>query len=238
MIVALIIASGKSTGWPNKNITPIFGLPLVSYPLLASSKSKYIDKTYVLTEGDATEIIDLAELYGAELLLKPKDSLSEDAFQYGYNEITKEIYNLEFFIPMFGNSPTINPKLIDKGIEWLRENKEYDSAVSVSKYNMWSPLRAMKIEDNMVQPFIDASYFKNANCDRDSQGDTYFIDNSVFVVKPHCMDYSNGRPPYRWIGKKVYPLIQEFGLDLDYEWQLPQAENWLRKYGDTNTKEN
>ena len=43
------------------------------------------------------------------------------------------------------NAITINRQLIDKGINLLIKNKKADSAVTVSKYNMYSPLRARKI---------------------------------------------------------------------------------------------
>jgi hypothetical protein len=33
------------------------------------------------------------------------------------------------------------------------------------------------------------------------------------------------------MGKKIYPLKQWGGCDIDYEWQVPQAEYWLRKHG-------
>ena len=73
--------------------------------------------------------------------------------------------------------------------------------------------------------------FENANCDRDSQGDVYFVDNSVFVVRPKCMDFSYGEPPYKWIGKNVFPLMNWGGLDIDYEWQKGQIEYWLQQNG-------
>ena len=37
------------------------------------------------------------------------------------------------------------------------------------------------------------------------------------------------------MGKKIYPLYQEAGGDVDYEWQIPQTEYWLRKHGFTGT---
>ena len=96
---------------------------------------------------------------------------------------------------------------------------------------MWSPLRARKIENNRVVPAVPLDLFENANCDRDSQGDVYFVDNSVFVVRPKCMDFSYGEPPYKWIGKNVFPLMNWGGLDIDYEWQKGQIEYWLQQNG-------
>ena len=44
------------------------------------------------------------------------------------------------------NAGTINTELIDRGIKILLKNKKIDSAVSTSVYNMWSPLRARKLD--------------------------------------------------------------------------------------------
>jgi hypothetical protein len=42
-----------------------------------------------------------------------------------------------------------------------------------------------------------------------------------------------GEPPFKWIGSRVHPLVQWGGLDVDYEWQLPMVEFWLRQHGFT-----
>ena len=44
-----------------------------------------------------------------------------------------------------------------------------------------------------------------------------------------------GEPPFKWIGRRVFPLQQWGGLDVDYEWQLPQVDFWLRAHGFTET---
>ena len=66
-------------------------------------------------------------------------------------------------------------RTIDEGIEALRRNPEADSAVSVSVYNMWSPLRARRLAaTGYLEPFVPFEAFGDPatlNCDRDSQGD-------------------------------------------------------------------
>ena len=42
----------------------------------------------------------------------------------------------------------------------LRNNSSYDSAVTVSCYNMWSPLRTRKIgKDGLLRPFVPFETF-------------------------------------------------------------------------------
>ena len=99
---------------------------------------------------------------------------------------------------------------------------------------MWSPLRARKLRKNgSLKPFVPFETFgnpKTLNCDRDSQGDVYYADMSVSVVRPKCLEeMKNGLLPQKWMGKVIAPIKSEAGFDLDYEWQVPLAEYWIKK---------
>lgn len=142
---------------------------------------------------------------------------------------------------LFCNVATILSYTINEGIRVLKENSDFDSAVTVSSYNMWSPLRARTVgHDGLLHPFVPFETFgdpKTLNCDRDSQGDVWFADMGVSIVRPHCLEnIEEGLLPQKWMGQKIYPIKQWGGLDVDYEWQIPQAEYWLRKHGFTESK--
>ena len=124
------------------------------------------------------------------------------------------------------NAPAITAKTISEGIRILRSHPDYDSAVSVSRYNMWSPLRARKIDaQGLLKPFVPFRSFgdpKTLNCDRDSQGDVWFADMGVSIIRPRCLkNIKEGLLPQKWMGRKIYPLKQWGGLDVDYKWQIP-----------------
>ena len=238
MIPALIIGRKGSTGFPNKNITNFVGRPLMTYPILAAQNSKLVDEIYISTDSD--KIKEIAMSHGLKNIDRPEelatnDALAEDAFAHGYREIKKNSnQEIEFIVLLFCNGACITPGIIDKGIELLRndKNEDFDSAATSSLYNMWSPLRAKKIVNNTLEPFFPINMFDDASCDRGSQGDCWFADCSAFVVRPKCLeDLNYGENPFRWMGRKVYPLKQWGGLDLDYEWQKGQVEFWLRKHG-------
>ena len=99
---------------------------------------------------------------------------------------------------------------------------------------MWSPLRARKLcKDGTLKPFVPFRTFgnpKTLNCDRDSQGNVYYADMAVSVVRPKCLDnIKNGLLPQKWMGKKIAPIFSEAGFDLDFKWQVPQAEYWVKQ---------
>ena len=144
----------------------------------------------------------------------------------------------QFLILMFCNGATVLSKHIDESVEVLRKDKSLDSSCTVSSYNMWSPLRAKKIDNNgKLIPFVPLEFFGDeVSCDRGSQGDTWYADCSIFVVRPYCMEKKNGDLPFTWLGKNVHPIKQWGGLDIDYEWQVPIVEFWLKANGFSENK--
>ena len=236
MITAIMIGRKGSRGFPGKNTYKVLGRALCEYPLIAAKKSKFIDKIYVAT--DCNKIKKISSKYNVEFIDRPKKlntnkALADHAFEYSYEQVKKKnTKKIELVVLLFANAPTINFKLIDQGITLLKKKKSFDSAVSTSVYNMWSPLRARKLaSDGSLKPFVNFNYFgnpKTLNCDRDSQGDIHFADMSLSVVRPKCLEnLKDGLLPQRWMGKKIMPIRSWGGCDVDYKWQIPGVEHWL-----------
>lgn len=244
MIAALVLGREGSVGFPGKNTSIVLGRPMMAYPLLAARHARSVDEVYVST--DSPRICEIARAYEAAVIDRPAalctvTALGEDAYVHGYHYIRDALRkDVELIVLLFCNGATITAQTIDEGISILRGDPELDSAVTVSRYNMWSPLRARKVDVNgLLQPFVPFETFgdpKTLNCDRDSQGDVWFADMSVSIVRPRCLDaLHEGQLPQKWMGRRIYPLKQWGGLDVDYEWQVPQVEFWLRKHGFTET---
>lgn len=239
MISALLLGRKGSVGFPGKNTYPILGQPMAYYPMQAAKSSRFVDKVYLSTDDE--QLMEIARDNDVEVIVRPdylctKEALGEDAYKHGVEEIVRRDGEQEMFVLLFCNAATINAELIDQGIEALRDNPELDSAVTVSRYNMWSPLRARKVgPDGCLQPFVPFETFgdpKTLNCDRDSQGDVLFADMSTSIIRPRCIEnMHDGLLPQKWMGHKIYPIPNEGGCDVDYEWQVPQVEYWLKKHG-------
>ena len=80
-IMALIPARGASRGLPRKNALKILGKPLVSYSIVQSIQSKYIEKTVVSSEDE--EILEIAEKENAEIIRRPSHLSRDEAFGNG-----------------------------------------------------------------------------------------------------------------------------------------------------------
>jgi hypothetical protein len=243
MIIAILIGREGSTGFPGKNLTPVMGRPLTAWPLVAAASVEEIDRTYVSTDSPGIKAI--AHEHGAHVIDRPahlctKEALGEHAYVHAHEVISAELAQQglrpELYVLLMANAPTVSPAQLREGIAALRKHPEYDSAVTVSCYNMWSPLRARRIgADGLLHPFVPFETFgdpRTLNCDRDSQGDAWFADMGVSIVRPGNLDHlEDGLLPQKWMGQKIYPIRNEGGLDVDYRYQLPQAEHWLRTYG-------
>ncbi|MFQ5650633.1 MAG: cytidylyltransferase domain-containing protein, partial [bacterium] len=240
MIPALLIGREGSVGFPNKNVYPVLGRKLMEYPLLAAKNATLVDEVYVSTDSERIKRITrdhFAKVIDRPAHLCTKEALGEDAFQHAYQNIKNETgKDIEMIVLLFCNAPCVLPAQIDDGIRVLRDHPGYDSAVTVSRYNMYSPVRARRIgEDGLLHPFIPFENYPAdmaINCDRDAQGDVYFADVCLSIVRPHCLDdLDYGILPQKWMGRKIYPIKQWGGLDVDYEWQIPLVEHWLQRHG-------
>jgi CMP-N-acetylneuraminic acid synthetase len=239
VIPAILIGRGGSRGVPGKNTMRILGRPLMTYPLLAAKACLQVQKIFVATEAEqikqigrehGTEIIDLDPAMTTEKVLV------ETVVVHGYNKMRRQLGEIEMFVLLFCNSATVEPRLIDEGIAALRADPSLDSAVSVSPYNEYSPVRAKRVSaENLILPYVDVNAIAGASCDRDSAETCYFCDCSIWVLRPSCTNLENGVPPFRWMGRRSYALHQTGGLDIDHEYGIAMTEHWLRQHGFTET---
>ena len=247
MIVALLMGRKMSKGFSGKNLCKVLNKPLACYPIEAAKRCPEINKLYLSTDDD--QLIKIAEGYRVEIIRRPPElctdqALGEDVYLHAYNIAKQKNKNqqIEMLVLLMCNAATITADTISKGVKVLRDNPDYDSAVTASRYNMWSPLRARRIgADGLLGPFVPFEAFgnpKTLNCDRDSQGDVWFADMSVSVIRPRCLEnLEKGLLPQKWMGQKIFPLKQWGGCDVDYEWQVPQVEFWLKEHGFSDKKE-
>lgn len=242
MIVGLLIGKEKSVGCPCKNTRIVLGRPMVEYPLIAAKNCKYIEKLFVST--DSPQIAKIGRRYGGEHIERPPElatpeALTEDVLTHVYYEIEQRLSShVDIVVLLFANAPTIPLGMIDQGIEILQRSPSVDSCFSVCKYNMWSPLRARRLDsEKLIRPYVGLKTVGNMaqmSSIRGSEGDCYFVDLAVQVLRDRCFtNMADGQLPFKWMGKRSYALINDYGFDIDYEWQIPVIEHWLKEHGFT-----
>jgi len=235
--ITIILGRKGSKGVIDKNTMDILGRPSYSYSFDAAKKSKYLDKIFV--SSDHPEILKSANKEGFITINRPKklctdSALFEDALVHAYYEAKKKtIHKPSYVVVLMCNSVTINANLIDTGIELLEKNYMADSAVTTTILNMYSPLRARRLnEEGFLDPFVPFEVFgnpKTLNCDRDSQGNVYFADMSHTVCRADCIEnIDDGLLPQKWMGKKIIPILNQNGCDIDEPWQIDMSKRWLK----------
>ena len=245
MNIAIIIGRKGSKGYPNKNILKVDGKRLCEYPIIAAKNCKEISKVYVST--DCPTIKKISKKHNCTIINRPKNltnskALGDHVFEHAYFEVKKKSKRkINFVALLFANAPLVTSKLLTNAINKLKKNKKADSVVSTSIYNMWSPLRARKLnKSGFLRPFVPFSTFgnpKTLNCDRDSQGNVYFADMSLSLVRAKCLEkLDKGLLPQKWMGKNILPIECYGGLDVDYEWQIPQVKFLLKKNGKKSSR--
>ena len=243
--IAVLLGRKGSKGLPGKNTMDILGRPISHYSIMAAQNSKYVSDIYVTTDDE--NIMAEARKFNIEVIERPDylcsdEALFEDALIHGYEEsVVRRGKKPDLVVILMCNVITIDNVLIDTAIEALRDDQNADSAVTVSKLNMYSPLRARQQDENgYLLPFVPFEAFGDPatlNCDRDSQGDVYFADMSHSVSRASALDdIDNGLLPQRWMGQNILPVYNSFGCDIDMPWQVDASIRWLLEKGFTEDK--
>lgn len=134
-VVAFLPAKGTSERIESKNMKLLDGKPLFLHTLEKLVSCDFIDEVYLDSESD--EILNYAPFLNY-IPLKRKPELANnktDGHKMFFNEISQ--VDADIYIQILGTSPFIKKSTIEKGINVLKENSEYDSVVLVKKEKMY-----------------------------------------------------------------------------------------------------
>lgn len=160
--ICIIPARGGSKSIKNKNISNLYGMPLIFWPIKAAKKSKLIDT--ILVSTDNKNIAKLAKEYGAEVpflrnkKLSQDNSTTEETLQNALLKYEKK-NKIKYDFCVFLTCTDIfrDYKWIDTGIKILQDNKEYESVFSVNSThkNYWKIKKgkAVRIDSSMKKYF-------------------------------------------------------------------------------------
>ena len=108
-------------------------------------------------------------------------------------------------------------------LKYYSKSLSDDIIISIQLFNCFSLM-------DKIKSFIPLDLIGNVSSIRSSQGDVYFCDLSVQVIRSRVFEKMNeGMQPFQWMGKKSYPLKNSYGFDIDEEWQKTAIEVWLKK---------
>jgi D-3-phosphoglycerate dehydrogenase / 2-oxoglutarate reductase len=237
MIVALICGRAENQPFPGRNTFPLLGRPLMVYPLLAALNSSEVGQVYLST--DDAGMARVARHTSADVIERKTDASDnsitlEQVIKSSYEEIKNRLDKpIEALVVMIANAPTVTDKLIDQGIKMLRSQSELDAVISVSQHNEYHPHLALQL-------MKDGSLQEYAGISETSPTDAYFPDSLLYVIRPERFFESFHQTSTNTIvdvsTQRVAALVHEGYGDVDYPWQIPMVEEWLKRRGFTESQ--
>lgn len=235
MIIALVAGQEDDKKFPGRNTFPLLGRPMMVYPILAAQHANEVDRVFLTTDSPSIERVAAGmgvttlprrlEVRGPSVrLIKVVVEASAQA--------TKAIGETpEAIVLLLCNAPTVTGGLIDHGVEILRKDPSLDAVMSVSLHNEFHPSYALRMsEGGLLRSYT-------ADCETLKKKDeSYFPDALLWVFRPRVLAAASCvQGLSEWIMDcerlRVFPLVHEGYGDVDYAWQVPAIEEWLRRHG-------
>lgn len=219
--VALQTARAGSKSIPKKNLLEVDMHPLFAHSIMAATDCKLIDSVWCSTDDNT--IKSLSHFYDFNIIDRPLELSGDndshlDVIRHGVEYIENKIGKCDVVVLLLGNVVGIDNKSLTEAIKML---DGFDSVVSVSKFNMFNPFRAMKIINGQLDTFIPQDKIQSSiqTNDKDSAGDIYYCNGNFWIMKRDVIFQKNNKLPFQWLGNKICPYVQDTFLELDAPWQ-------------------
>jgi hypothetical protein len=228
LVCALLVDLDDAADFPGSE-SSVLGRPLAVYPLMAARTSAHVRRIYVVTGSPPVKAAALQ--YDAIIIDPPPGEPSLNGhLLHGYRQaaedLARESAELELLVVLFPNAPAVTKDMIDSGIEALLDRPELDSALSVAPLERWVPgLTRRQNAEGLLEPMLPPTAATLAT------SPVWHPTWGMTVLRPETLAAKPGDGAWPWLGRKILP-IKTWGPGLiDYHWQLPGLEFWLKKNG-------
>lgn len=202
---------------------PILGRPVFTYPLLAALNAESVSKVYISTASE--KVIQYLKAFDGVECIKRNDecdSIWSEIRRTVKIIISNSAEKPDNVVILLGNSPCLISDTIDNAVEILDKKPDIDSVVTAEKRHFYNPSEAFKISGGGLLEHSNLSGYREYH---------YFIDARMVAVRTECIVKDNSESGDIY-GRNIHPILQEEGVaDIDYPWQVPLVERWLKKNG-------
>ena len=214
----IILARGGSKGLPNKNIKLLNGEPLLSYPIKAALKTKYIDNIYVST--DSEQIADVAFKYGAIVIERPNHlstdkSLDIEALRHAVSYLKSH----EDLVQLRATTPIIKSDILEKAIDLFNNNREECTSLRSAHEFSESVYKFFKCDGkywNGFFPELEGEYY---NLPRQAFPKSYLPNGYIDIVRPEIFMNNNTLH-----GNKILSFITPYVIEIDTKEDFERLE--------------
>jgi len=212
-IIAIIPARGGSKGITGKNIKDFCGKPLIAWTIEQALSTSTIDNVYVTS--DSSDIIRIAEKYGARIIRRPDDisgdtATTESALAHALTEVGPDVGAVVLLQP---TSPLRKPNDLANCIEQFRSS-DFDSLFSGAE------LEDFLIWKKNAKGILESINYDYKNRGRRQDREVEFVENgSIYISKPDLITNSNNRLGID-VGIYLMEFWQSFELDDIEDWNF------------------
>ncbi|AVG24560.1 N-acetylneuraminate cytidylyltransferase [Pontimonas salivibrio] len=129
--VAIIPARGGSKGIPDKNLQPVYGVPLVARAIRSALATRGIDRVFVST--DTERIASVAQSNGATVINRPPEISGDEASsESAVLHALESIPDADVVVFIQATSPFIDPKDLDEAITMMKSGR-FDAVFSATE---------------------------------------------------------------------------------------------------------
>lgn len=130
-----ICARGGSKGVTNKNIKLLLGKPLIAHTIMQAKKSGLFN--YVAVSSDSEEILSVAKVWGADVLIKRPDELATDqaaklpVIRHALKAVEQQTgQKFHIHVDLDVTSPLRNIADIEGAVNMLESDKEIANVIT------------------------------------------------------------------------------------------------------------
>jgi CMP-N,N'-diacetyllegionaminic acid synthase len=227
-ILCVIPARKNSKGIKNKNIKRINGKPLIFFPINASLKSKFVDRTIFSTDSKIYQKIAIK--FGADSLnIRPKNlskdtSPTFDVLKDILLKLKRDKIFYDIIVLLEPTSPFTTNKDIDNALKVIVD-KKFTSLVSVTESSKFSiDFQFKKLKNNKIQALKRQNNHKR----RQDVSKTHFLDGSIYISFVDDLLKNQG-----FISNKTYgyelPKWKSIEIDDEYDLMLSRMIYKLKR---------
>lgn len=214
--VAFIPIKSVSKRIPGKNFKLFCGYPLYKYIITAAVNSKAFDNVYVDT--DSAEIKEFAVRKGAQIIDRPDYMTADDV--NGNDLLVCEyetVKNGDYLFQLFATAPLLKAETIKECVNFLKNNKDYDSIFTVTEEKGWFWFNDLPINyrPDILPRSQDAKHLL-----KESTG-LYGITKEA-LLKYKCRIGARPKP-------FLIPPEEALDIDTEYDFELAQAIGYRLK---------
>ena len=231
--IALLTGRGNNT-LPDKNVLNILGHPVLYYPARAAKNTAGINDWFC--SSDDKKILAAAEKEGYKKIVRPPElakptSLHVDCIMHALSEIEKNGERPDVCVVLLANNVTVKSAWIAECIKLMEKKPSVTAVVPVYKDNDHHPLRAKSLNEAGFLEMYEKNIPSNISTNRQDLSPCFFLAHNFWVLRVSYLlaGYSNGQPPWTFMGNEILPYYIEESIDIHDEIDLELAKNWLQQ---------